>query len=126
MDLNRKDELAGQTPLFYAAKEGHVDMCKLLIESGAELTITDTSNETALYYAKKANKQECYEYLTAYFQTLKDEKKLLNDNGESLSKADERPKKKRKDHQSNTKNQNGGFVLVRSDKFGNHNELVQE
>ena len=57
MDLNRKDELAGQTPLFYAAKEGHVDMCKLLIESGADLTITDTSNKTALYYAKKANKQ---------------------------------------------------------------------
>ncbi len=35
-DMNVVDNLQSQTPLFYAAREGHLEMCKLLIENGCK------------------------------------------------------------------------------------------
>jgi ankyrin repeat protein len=31
VDANHMDRIAQQTPLFYAAREGHLEMCKILI-----------------------------------------------------------------------------------------------
>jgi len=52
--VNHVDKLAHQTPLFYAARHGHLEMCKILIEKGADPTHCDSSNKTAAEYAKKA------------------------------------------------------------------------
>jgi len=40
-------------------------MCKVLVESGCDLTIQDTSGKMASHMARKHNKQEVFDYLTA-------------------------------------------------------------
>lgn len=52
--VNHVDKLAKQTPLYYAARKGHLDMCKALIEKGADVNHLDSSNKSAIEYAKKA------------------------------------------------------------------------
>lgn len=52
--INHADKLAGQTPLYYASRRGHLEMCKLLIEKGANVTHLDTHNKTAIEYARRA------------------------------------------------------------------------
>ena len=52
--VNHVDKLANQTPLYYAARRGHLEMAKLLIEKGAEISHIDNSHKTAVEYAKKA------------------------------------------------------------------------
>lgn len=52
--LNHVDKLVGQTPLYYAARKGHLDMCKLLVERGANVEHLDFTSKTAAEYAKKA------------------------------------------------------------------------
>lgn len=51
---NHADKLAGQTPLYYAARRGHLQMCKLLVEKGADVSHTDVTNKSPAEYAKKA------------------------------------------------------------------------
>lgn len=41
----------GQTPLMYAAECGHIPVCELLIENGADVEARDTYNRTALHHA---------------------------------------------------------------------------
>lgn len=53
VDYNHSDKIANQTCLFYAAREGHLEMCKALIERGANVLHQDTSHKTAASYAKK-------------------------------------------------------------------------
>lgn len=43
----------GQTPLMFAAEQGHADICALLIQNGAMVNATDTYNQTALHFACK-------------------------------------------------------------------------
>ena len=45
---NHKDKLAEQTPLYYSAKKGYVEMCKALIERGCDPLLQDSSHKTAL------------------------------------------------------------------------------
>jgi ankyrin repeat protein len=40
--------------LYYAARRGHLEMCKILIEKGADINHLDATNKTAIEYAKKA------------------------------------------------------------------------
>jgi ankyrin repeat protein len=40
-------------------------MCKLLVESGCDVGIQDSSHKTALHYAKVAGKTDVLDYLTA-------------------------------------------------------------
>lgn len=47
----------GQTPLYYASREGHLDTIKLLVENGADVNNKDNlSNQTALFYAAREGK----------------------------------------------------------------------
>jgi hypothetical protein len=61
--VNHIDKLAKQTPIYYAARRGHMEMCQLLIEKGADITILDMSNKTVVEYAKKAKFLEVADYL---------------------------------------------------------------
>lgn len=123
INLNQIDKIAGQTALFYAAKEGNLDMCKVLVESGCDLTIQDASGKMASHMARKHNKQEVFDYLTAQYQILKDQKKisLEGESHQNLEKSGKNHKKK-KDIQfpQNTTT----FRLYRSDNSGNASEIT--
>lgn len=49
-DVNVKDE-NGAVPLLWTSQFGTPKITKLLIESGAELDITNKSNDTALFFS---------------------------------------------------------------------------
>jgi len=94
--------LANQTPLFYAAKEGHLEMCKILIDNGCDMTHQDNSQKTASHFAKKNGKMEVYEYLNSEYQKLKEQKKVVIQEGVIESNQEEksvvgRQKTKKKD-----------------------------
>ena len=50
-------------PLGKAAKRGHLQMVKLLVESGANTSATDNIGMTALDYAKRYSRTDVVEYL---------------------------------------------------------------
>ena len=50
-DVNHRDLLMGQSPLFYAARSGQHDLIRLLARHGADLDLRDFREETAIYYA---------------------------------------------------------------------------
>lgn len=60
IDYNHSDKIANQTCLFYAASQGHLGMCKALIERGANVLHQDTSNKTAASYAKKMERNDVF------------------------------------------------------------------
>ncbi|XP_048230096.1 ankyrin-3 isoform X2 [Ricinus communis] len=53
--INYVDD-SGLSPLMVAAKEGHADACKLLLQRGADCGIANFTGETALSFAGKSNK----------------------------------------------------------------------
>ena len=55
--------LKGDTPLNAAAYNGHTEVVKLLIESGASCKYRDEAGNTALEIAEKRNMKEVQEYL---------------------------------------------------------------
>jgi ankyrin repeat protein len=56
VEANHFDKIANQTPLFYAAREGHLEMCKMLIEAGCDISHQDSSHKMAGHYAKRYGK----------------------------------------------------------------------
>lgn len=69
---NHVDKLAKQTPLYYAARKGHLEMCKALIEKGCDVNHLDSSNKTAVEYAKKSKFQDVVDYLTLEAKKIKE------------------------------------------------------
>ena len=64
-DPNRKDA-NGQTCLFYAAAEGHLESCRILADSGANILSTDKNKERAMHYARRGNHRDVVEFLTSF------------------------------------------------------------
>lgn len=127
MNANHVDKIAQQTPLFYAAREGHLEMCKVLIEAGCDLSHQDTSHKMASHYAKKYTKNEVFEYLSNEYQTLKDQKKIQSDSRQESNPEEKvvtKPKKKREINAANVSTK-AFYRLYRSDAFGNSNEVSQ-
>jgi ankyrin repeat protein len=84
--INHSDKLAGQTALFYASRKGHTEMCRKLIEKGANSTHLDSQNKTAADYAKKARNNETADYLS---QEIKRQREPILQSVEvSVSKED--------------------------------------
>lgn len=73
------DKLAKQTPIYYAARRGHIDMCKLLIDKGTDITLLDLSNKTVVEYAKKAKFTELAEYLSSELKKVREANKAAED-----------------------------------------------
>lgn len=46
--VNHADNLAGQTPLYYSARRGHLEACRALLEKGADVAHIDNSGKTAV------------------------------------------------------------------------------
>jgi len=70
-NINHKDK-NNQTCLFYAAREGHYETCKLLIQMGIEIFHQDNLKHNALYFARKNGRKNIIDLLNLYKQ---DEKK---------------------------------------------------
>ncbi len=49
--ISQRDEKSGSTPLHEAISKGQIDICKLLIENGADIHATDNSLTTPLHLA---------------------------------------------------------------------------
>ncbi|MBN1598075.1 MAG: ankyrin repeat domain-containing protein [Bacteroidales bacterium] len=60
-----KKDIAGQTPLMYAAEGGSIEVVKYLVEKGADVNAESGSKGrgTALIYAAAANRFEVVKYL---------------------------------------------------------------
>lgn len=64
-NLNEKDKLFQWTAVFHAAREGHVECLKALLDSGAQSDILDEKGLSAMYYAAWEGHLECMELLSA-------------------------------------------------------------
>ncbi|CRG97353.1 bromodomain protein, putative [Plasmodium gallinaceum] len=56
-------DLMKQTCLFYAAREGHINLCNYLIEKGCNPNDSDNFGQTCLFYASREGKTECVQNL---------------------------------------------------------------
>jgi len=50
--VNHRDQY-GQTPIYYAAREGHMEVMEKLIKIGADVNNEDLNGETCLFYAAR-------------------------------------------------------------------------
>ena len=62
MDINETDFIR-QTPLFYAAREGHDATIEYMLEQGANPNHRDNEQESAIYYACSNNRLRACELL---------------------------------------------------------------
>ncbi len=63
--INTEINCKGKTPLMYAAKYGHLEFAKKLIEKGALANAKNERGRTALDYAKKYKNQLLIDYLSS-------------------------------------------------------------
>ena len=65
-DLNARDA-SGQTPLMLAAAKNKVRICKLLLDAGADSSLTDHDGNNALFIAQAADAREAALFLKPAF-----------------------------------------------------------
>jgi hypothetical protein len=61
-DVNTRDK-AGNTPMIVACQNGHLNVCKILVEYGASLSLANKRGNTALHYCFAYGFNEIGEYL---------------------------------------------------------------
>ena len=62
IDLNAKDEY-NCAPLLWAARNGHIDMLKLLLDKGADVETQGYNGMRALHHVCNSSKEKCVEIL---------------------------------------------------------------
>jgi ankyrin repeat protein len=56
----------GQTPLYYAIKQGKFEVCEFLLKAGAKLTVADKKGQSPVQWAKRFNKQQIVDLLVQF------------------------------------------------------------
>lgn len=69
IDVNSRTFDDGKTPLMHAAQQGHFDIVSLLVERGADLSLTDYYGAQAIDLAKKHHHTQIADYLSNPFLT---------------------------------------------------------
>jgi ankyrin repeat protein len=118
--VNHADNLAGQTPLYYAARRGHLEMCRVLVEKGADVSHLDSSNKTAAEYAKKSKHYDIAEYLVNEIKRTKDIKFSLPSQSREESNLEKRKKKE------DQKNIRQTYKIVFLNEKGQARDLTEE
>lgn len=77
---------AGNTPLHWAALNGHLESVKLLVQSGADVTIINKAGHDAVFEAEINDKKEVVEWLLGAVEELE---KGIGQNGEASNNVDE-------------------------------------
>jgi ankyrin repeat protein len=81
-----------QTCLFYAAREGQLEMCKFLINRGCKFDILDKNKKNALHFAKTFKHHALVEYFNSLKETFK-----AKPQKESKQESRDAPPKKEKE-----------------------------
>jgi ankyrin repeat protein len=82
--LNAVNE-SGNTPLHWAALNGHLESVKLLIQSGADVTIINRAGHDAVYEAEINDKNEVVDWLLGAVEELE---KGIGQTDEDMDDAD--------------------------------------
>ncbi|KAI7139203.1 hypothetical protein KC316_g16553 [Hortaea werneckii] len=53
----------GNTPLHWAAYNGHLEVCKLLVAAGADMWVKNAAGHLAMFEAERAEKNDVVQYL---------------------------------------------------------------
>ena len=53
----------GQHPIYYACREGHLNLCELLVEKGADVNLEDKYGQTCVFYAIRQGHYDIVHYL---------------------------------------------------------------
>ncbi len=62
LPINEKD-FYGQHPIYYAAREGKLNVCELLTEKGADVNLEDKFGQSCLYYAIRQGHYDVVDFL---------------------------------------------------------------
>jgi len=119
--VNHSDKLADQTPLYYAAKKGHTEMCKLLVERGAEVAHADKSNKTAADLARKYKLHETADYLAGEVRHYRDRLKMS-----AVSQSVEESGLERKRKKDDSKPIRQTYKIVQCNENGELHDLTEE
>ena len=87
--VSHADSLANQTLLYYAARRGNLEMCKLIVEKGADITHQDKSGKGPVEYAKKAKFNEVADYLSGELKKVRDSMKSDDPSNKKSRREDE-------------------------------------
>ena len=123
--MDHVDKLAKQTPLFYAARKGHLDMCRALVDKGCDVNHVDSSGKTAVEYAKKMKYQEVADYLAAEAKKHKELARNQSQNHIQESSQNEPSKKKKKETVALNMNKNNYKISVLREN-GEVHDLTEE
>lgn len=63
-------DMAGLTPLMIAAAHGHYRVCTMLLEAGADITLTDPKHRTAAAFATENGHSDISELLSAAYSSM--------------------------------------------------------
>jgi len=77
---------AGNTPLHWAALNGHLESVKLLIQSGADVTIINQAGHDAVFEAELNDKKDVVDWLLGAVEELENG---IGQTGEASGDADE-------------------------------------
>ena len=122
--INHVDKLAKQTPLYYAARKGHLEMCKELIDKGCDVNHHDSNNKTAVEYAKKARFMEVVELLSAEVKKTKEIAKVQNQSVQESSQ-NETSRRRKKPNMTLNMNKNTYKITVMNEN-GDLHDLTEE
>lgn len=101
-NANHKDKI-NQSPLFYAAKMGHVEICKILIKNYANVNQVDLKRQTALFYAKLNKREAVINLLIAKNAINTKDGKLTKSDLNKLKKSHKNKKEKKSSSGKNKK-----------------------
>lgn len=113
--------MADQTPLYYSARKGHLEMTKCLIEKGADVSHVDSNGKSAIDFAKKSKFHEVAEYLSGEYKRIKDVNKYS-----LASESIEQSLDKRKKKEESQKNTKQTYKIVFLNDNGEPHDLTED